>query len=138
MGPGQGLGFRGRSQLGAWVAGNHWSLVKGMRSEARVIESLKPEWLASPRACAIAAVSPQVGLGAPRRQARCPLGCTVNAWDMRSMVGSKVRLHSFCPPNLPFLAHRTCFPLPALGPCGLDRVTPHTPRGACDPDGPVA
>lgn len=70
-------GFKSRRQLRAWVAGNHQSLlVVGTWSEARLVESLKPEQLASARACIVAAVSPQVGLGAPRRQAQGPFGCS--------------------------------------------------------------
>lgn len=77
MGSGQGLGFKGRRQLRVWMAGNHqWLLVVGTWSEARVVESLKPEQLASARACIVAVVSPQVGLGAPRRQAQGPFGCS--------------------------------------------------------------
>lgn len=53
----------GRSQFRAWVAGNQWSLVKGMWLEAMVMESLKPEQLSSPRACRVAVVSPHKGLG---------------------------------------------------------------------------
>lgn len=57
------MGFMGRSQFRAWVAGNQGSLVKGMWPKARVMESLKPEELASPRDCRVAVVSPHEGLG---------------------------------------------------------------------------
>lgn len=48
--------------------------VKGMWSEARVVGSLKPEWLASPRACVVAAVSPRVGLGGTKEAGPVPFG----------------------------------------------------------------
>lgn len=57
------MGSRGRTQLRAWVAGNQWSQVKGTWLEAKVIESLKQEQPASPRAYIVAVVSPMWGWG---------------------------------------------------------------------------
>lgn len=60
---GVGLGFRSRKQLRAWVAGNQWSQVNGTWPKAKLIASLKQEWLNSSGTYIVAVVNPMWGWG---------------------------------------------------------------------------